>query len=79
MHLQRQLVQGIDIGAESKIGVDRVIQRLTMYHLKQFHDEMEDILDGASDLASLMVANARAQVRIMRVYSGTTQKGTGLN
>ena len=63
-----------------QLGIDRVALRLSRYNLKDLRNEMEDILGGTTDLASLMVANARAQARIKREFSATNQiLGTGVN
>jgi glutamate dehydrogenase len=79
LQLQRRLVEHIDIGQESRLGIDRTTLRLNRHHLKELSSELEAILSDAPDLASLMVANARAQSRILKEFSGdSVLKGTGV-
>ncbi|MAA78611.1 MAG: hypothetical protein CL916_05080 [Deltaproteobacteria bacterium] len=71
LHLQGLLVDGIDLGPELQIGVDRLVQRLKIGRLKSLSEEMDAITADAGDLASLIVANARALSRVKREYSAS--------
>ena len=71
LHLQGQLVEGIDLGPELPIGVDRLVQRLKNGRLKSLSEELDAITADAGDLASLIVANARALSRVKREYSAS--------
>lgn len=78
-HLQQLLIKIIDIGPETKLGIDRVTLRLNRHHLAGIHSEMEDILTDSTDLAALVVANARAQTRIRRDFPPDKKLfGTGI-
>ena len=78
-YLLQHLCKSIDLGRESQLGIDRVTLRLNRFHLKDFHNELEDILKESTDLAGLIVANARAQNTIKTNFSPENPiKGTGL-
>ena len=72
LHLQGQLMEGIDLGPELPIGVDRLVQRLKIGRLQSLSEELDSITADAGDLASLIVANARALSRVKREYSATS-------
>ncbi|MEC8382244.1 MAG: NAD-glutamate dehydrogenase domain-containing protein, partial [Myxococcota bacterium] len=78
-HLQTQLYAAIDLGPEATLGIDRVALRLSRNHLKGLRAEMENILGESTDLASFVVANARAQGQIRRQFSAANKRfGTGV-
>ena len=78
IHLQNLLTRSIDLGAEAKLGIDRVLLRLNRHHLSELRSEMLSIVEEASDLSAMIVANARAQSIIRQEFpEGTILKGTG--
>ena len=78
-HLQTQLYAAIDLGPEATLGIDRVALRLSRNHLKGLRAEMESILGESTDLASFVVANARAQGQIRRQFTAENKRfGTGV-
>lgn len=78
-HLQAQLFSTIDLGPEAKLGIDRVALRLSRNHLQSLRAEMENILGDSTELASFVVANARAQGQIRRGFSAENKRfGTGV-
>jgi len=73
------MVDTIDLSREARLGIDRVTLRLTRANLAQMSKEMENIIGDATDLATMLVANARAQERIRRDFpAGQTIQGTGI-
>jgi NAD-specific glutamate dehydrogenase len=70
LHLQGQLMDCIDLTPEIPIGVDRLVHRLKTGRLETLSSELDTISGESGDLASLIVANARALTRVKREFSG---------
>ena len=64
----RRLVNAIELGPETRLGVDRVTLRLSRNHLASLSEEMEVFLTDASDIAALLVAEERLRAIIERDF-----------
>ena len=61
LHLMRALVGAVDVGAEVRLGIDRVSTRLGRGELKSLTALMDNILGERPDLAALLVAEERVR------------------
>ena len=77
-HLQATLTRSFELSREAKIGIDRILLRLTRKHLNSLNAEMTDMLEDSNDISALVVANARAQSWIRKHCTpGSPIQGTG--
>jgi glutamate dehydrogenase len=61
LHLMRALVGVVDVGAEVRLGIDRVATRLGRGELKELMELMDHILGERPDIAALLVAEERVR------------------
>ena len=61
LHLMRALVGAVDVGAEVRLGIDRVATRLGRGELKELMALMDHILGERPDIAALLVAEERVR------------------
>jgi glutamate dehydrogenase len=61
LHLMRALVDAVNVGAEVRLGIDRVATRLGRGELKELMSLMDHILGERPDIAALLVAEERVR------------------